>query len=126
MCSGLRGTQNRSCFLRGATATAHIDKWICGEKIANSPTALAAHLYCTHLTQLERQRRAGTLVVEFRADPRVEALWARGLQHEAAYVARLGAAGRTIHDLTGQRDPAATLAAMHAGHGAIVQAPLAA
>ncbi len=93
--------------------------------VTHSPTAVATHLSCPHLTQLERQRRAGTLVVEFRADPRVEALQERGRQHEAEYVRRLGVAGLTIHDLTDHRDPAATLEAMRAGYGAIVQAPLA-
>src|SRR5688500_3083377 len=96
-----------------------------GAPVTQSPTALAAHLSCPHLTQLERQRHAGTLVVEFRADPRVEALQVRGRQHEAAYIQRLAAQGRSVHDLTDQRDPAATLAGMRAGHGAIVQAPLA-
>ena len=89
-----------------------------------SPTALAAHLSCPHLTQLERQRRAGTLVITFPKDPRVEALQERGRQHEAAYIARLRADGRTVHDLTDSRDPARTIAAMRAGYGAIVQAPL--
>lgn len=93
--------------------------------VSHSPTAVASHLSCAHLTQLERQRRAGTLVVEFRADPRVEAMQARGLQHEAAHVDRLRASGRTVLDLKDQRDPNATLAAMRAGHGAILQAPLA-
>jgi predicted RecB family nuclease len=90
----------------------------------HSPTALAAHLSCAHVTQLERQRRAGTLHVEFRADPRLKGLQERGLQHELAYVGSLKERGRTIHDLTGQRDPAVTAAAMRAGHGVIVQAPL--
>ena len=89
-----------------------------------SPTALAAHLSCPHLTQLERQRREGTLSIAIPADPRLEALQERGRQHEAAYIARLRAAGRTIHDLTEVRDPSATAAAMREGFGAIVQAPL--
>jgi predicted RecB family nuclease len=90
----------------------------------HSPTALANHLSCVHVTQLERQRRAGNLKIEFRADPRVEGLRERGRQHEAAYIERLKAAGRTVSDLTDSRNPADTLAAMRAGHGAIVQAPL--
>jgi uncharacterized protein len=89
-----------------------------------SPTALAAHLSCPHLTQLERQRRAGTLSITFPKDPRVEALQERGRQHEAAYIARLRADGRSVHDLTDSRDPSRTLAAMREGYGAIVQAPL--
>jgi predicted RecB family nuclease len=89
-----------------------------------SPTALASHLSCAHLTQLERQRGAGTLSITFLKDPRVEALQERGRQHEAAYIARLRDEGRTVHDLTESRDPSRTLAAMKAGYGAIVQAPL--
>lgn len=91
----------------------------------DSPTALAAHLSCRHLTQLERQRRAGTLVITFGKDPRLEALQERGRQHELAYLARLHADRRTVCDLTDSRDPAHTLEAMRKGYGAIVQAPLA-
>ena len=90
-----------------------------------TPSALAGHLSCAHLTQLERQRRAGTLQIEFPADPRLEGLQQRGFRHEAEYVERLRAEGRRIHDLTETRDPAATIAAMRAGHDVIVQAPLA-
>lgn len=89
-----------------------------------TPTQLAGHLACPHLTQLERQRRAGWLKIEFVPDPRLEALRARGLQHEEQYVDALRREGRTIRDLRGQRDPAATSEAMAAGFDAIVQAPL--
>jgi uncharacterized protein len=89
-----------------------------------SPTQLAGHLACRHLTQLERRRRAGEIDVPFNADPRLVAMRERGLQHERAYVERLRNEGRTIVDLTGIKDPAATLAAVREGAGAIVQAPL--
>jgi predicted RecB family nuclease len=90
-----------------------------------SPTLLAGHLACAHLTQLERKRHAGELVVEFNADPRLEAMRVRGQQHEARYVEGLRAEGRDVCDLTGTKDPAATLAAMRRGCDVIVQAPLA-
>ena len=90
-----------------------------------TPTDLAAHIACPHLTQFERQRRAGTLTVTFLPDPRLEALQERGRQHEEAYLAKLRAAGRTIRDLLETRDPAATIASMREGWDAIVQAPLA-
>ena len=90
-----------------------------------SPSAVAAHLSCGHLTQLERKRREGTLRIEFATDPRLEALQERGLRHEAEYVARLRAEGRSVQDLRATKDPSATLAAMREGVGAIVQAPLA-
>jgi len=89
-----------------------------------TPTQLAAHLACPHLTQLERQRREGLLQVEFRPDPRLDALRERGRQHETAYVERLRSTGRSVCDLRDQRDPAATRRAMEAGFDAIVQATL--
>jgi len=62
--------------------------------------------------------------VEFIPDPRLQAMQERGKQHERAYVERLRSAGQSICDLHGTNDPAATLAAMQKGYGAIVQAPL--
>jgi hypothetical protein len=69
-----------------------------------TPTQLAAHLACPHLTQLERQRREGLLQIEFSPDSRLDALRERGRQHETAYVERLRSAGRSICDLRDQRD----------------------
>lgn len=89
-----------------------------------TPTQLAAHLACPHLTQLERQRREGLVQIEFGPDPRLEALRERGRQHEVAYVERLRSEGRSICDLRDQRDPAATRRAMEAGFDVIVQATL--
>ncbi|MBL8340214.1 MAG: TM0106 family RecB-like putative nuclease [Rubrivivax sp.] len=107
-----------------------------------TPTQLADHLACPHLTQLQRQQREGTLTIEFTPDPRLEALRQRGRQHEDAYVQRLRAEGLKVHDLRdlgdlgdlgdpgdpagerAARDPTATLAAMRAGFDVIVQAPL--
>ncbi|HEX5767195.1 MAG TPA: hypothetical protein VFX94_03090, partial [Burkholderiales bacterium] len=89
-----------------------------------TPTQLSAHLACAHYTQLERKRRAGELDVEFTPDPRLEALWTRGAEHERAYVERLRQAGSSIVDLRERRDPQATLAAMREGAQVIVQAPL--
>ena len=90
-----------------------------------TPSALASHLSCGHYTQLERQRRAGTLKIEFPADPRLEALQKRGYLHEAEYVKRLGDEGRSIKDLKDSKNPADTITAMREGYGAIVQAPMA-
>ncbi|MCP1760955.1 hypothetical protein [Bradyrhizobium japonicum] len=89
-----------------------------------TPTQLAAHLACPHLTQLDRQRREGLLQIEFSPDSRLDALRERGRQHETAYVEWLRSEGRSICDLRDQRDPAATRQAMEAGFGAIVQATL--
>ncbi len=79
---------------------------------------------CRHLTQLERQRREGQLQIEFRHDPRLDALRERGRRHEEAYVETLRQQGRSVCDLRNERDPAATRFAMEHGFGAIVQATL--
>ena len=89
-----------------------------------TPTQLADHLSCPHLTQLDRQRREGLLQIEFNPDPRLDALRERGRQHEQAYVETLRQEGRSVCDLRDERDPAATRRAMEGGFGAIVQATL--
>ena len=61
-----------------------------------SPTLLAGHLSCAHLTQLERKRQAGEIKIEFNADPRLEAMRIRGQQHEARYVERLSKASPSV------------------------------
>ncbi|MBS0454444.1 MAG: TM0106 family RecB-like putative nuclease [Proteobacteria bacterium] len=89
-----------------------------------TPTQVANHLACNHLTQLERQRREGQLEIAFSPDPRLDAMRERGLQHEQAYIEALRSEGRSICDLREERDPAATRRAMEAGFDAIVQATL--
>jgi uncharacterized protein len=89
-----------------------------------SPTDVAHHLACQHRTQLERQRRAGTLKVEFAPDARLEAMRIRGAEHERRYIEKLRTSGKRVTDLTGTKDPAATLAAMRTGADVVVQAPL--
>ncbi len=90
-----------------------------------TPTQIANHLACQHLTQLERQQREGRIDVAFVPDPRLDALRERGLQHEQEYVSRLRGAGLTVCDLRDQRDAAATLRAMGQRFDVIVQATLA-
>lgn len=89
-----------------------------------TPTQLSTHLACAHYTQLERRRRAGELAVEFMPDPRLEAMRARGAEHERTYIERLRQAGSSIVDLKERKDSLATLAAMREGAQVIVQAPL--
>jgi len=89
-----------------------------------SPTQIATHLACAHYTQLERKRRAGELVVEFAPDPRLEAMRARGAEHERAYIETHRQAGASVVNLQESKDPQATLAAMREGAQVIVQAPL--
>ncbi len=87
-------------------------------------TAVAAHLSCRHLTQLERQRSAGEIDIPLYVDPHLKALQQRGLEHENGYVERLRAQGLEICDLRQSRRMADTADAMARGYGAIVQAPL--
>ncbi len=89
-----------------------------------SPSDLAGHLACRHLTQLDRALAEGRLRVRLPVDPALEAMRERGRAHERAFVERLRVEGRSVVDLRGTADPAATREAMAAGHGAIVQAPL--
>lgn len=89
-----------------------------------TPTQLADHLACPHLTQLERQRREGLLQVGFNPDPRLDALRERGRLHEETYVQTLRLEGGSVCDLRDRRDPAATRRAMETGFDAIVQATL--
>ncbi len=86
-----------------------------------TPTDIANHLACRHLTQLDRARLAGERI-ELRQDPRIDALRHRGETHEKRFVDSLAAKGRSITDLRAHDDPAATLEAMTAGANAIVQA----
>src|SRR5881296_439514 len=88
-----------------------------------TPTDIANHLACRHLTQLDRARLAGERI-ELRQDPRIDALRHRGETHEKRFVDSLSAEGLSITDLRDHDDPAATLDAMTAGGDVIVQAPL--
>src|SRR5213593_2951583 len=88
-----------------------------------TPTDIANHLACRHLTQLDRARLAGERI-ELRQDPRIDALRHRGGTHEEGFVDSLAADGLSITDLRNHDDPVATLDAMTAGADVIVQAPL--
>jgi predicted RecB family nuclease len=90
-----------------------------------TPTAVAAHLACRHLTQIDRARREGRIAISVPADPRLEALIERGLRHEQAYVDSFRSQGLRVVDLAGETDTKATVAAMREGFDAIAQAPLA-
>src|SRR5213593_3564623 len=96
-----------------------------GTSLLLSATDLSIFLNCRHRTALElgearrkRQRPVWT-------DPLLEALFARGLEHERNYLSRLAAAGKCIVDLSEIKARegaiAATLEAMHSGAEVIVQ-----
>src|SRR3954447_4144278 len=60
-----------------------------------SATDLVAYLACAHLTQLEIAAQAGLVERPIRADPELDIIRKRGLQHEARFLADLDAAGRS-------------------------------
>jgi predicted RecB family nuclease len=84
-----------------------------------TPTQLAGHLACQHLTQLDLGGTAPK-----KPDPRLPALRERGFQHENAFLETLRRRGIYFVSLRGTSDSEATRKAMQEGHGAIVQAPL--
>ncbi len=61
-----------------------------------SPTDLANHLACPHLTQLELRVVRGELERPVLDDPYGRILMDKGNQHELAYLARLEAQGRRV------------------------------
>jgi predicted RecB family nuclease len=90
-----------------------------------SATDLSNFLNCRHRTALEMGEALGKRQRPVWTDPLLEALFARGLEHERNYVSRLSAAGKSIIDLSEikarERAIAATLEAMRAGAEVIVQ-----
>jgi predicted RecB family nuclease len=93
------------------------------ETLQLSATDLSNHLYCHHLTELNRQVALGQLKRPYRNDPALEVLEKRGREHEQAYVDYLKSSGKTVADLRGQNLDA-TLQAMKEGVDVIVQARL--
>jgi uncharacterized protein len=71
-----------------------------------SPTDLANHLACPHLTQLELRVQRGALTRPALADPYGDVIRAKGDAHEAAYLARLEAAGSSVVRLATYEDEA--------------------
>ncbi len=100
-----------------------------GGGLALSATDLSNFLGCRHRIGLDLQVAAGKLARQYRHDPQLQALFARGLEHEKKYVAELAQRGGAIVDLSEERDEAVALArtraAMRAGAQLIVQAALA-
>lgn len=93
-----------------------------------SPTDLANHLACRHLTTLNLAVAEGRLEPPAIGGPLADLLQERGRQHETNYVEYLRALELTVIDL--REHPlttdgiAATLDAMRHGEDVIVQAPL--
>jgi predicted RecB family nuclease len=96
-----------------------------------SATDLVGYLACDHLATLELQALHGELEKPFRADPELDLIRRRGFEHEKAYLERLRADGRTVHEIATReaRTPeelraaeAETLEAMRNGADVIFQA----
>jgi uncharacterized protein len=92
-------------------------------------TDLANFLNCRHRTALELGEARGKRRRPMWPDPLLEALFARGLEHERNYLSRLAAAGKRITNLIGikaREDAlAGTLDAMRAGVEVIAQGAVA-
>jgi predicted RecB family nuclease len=61
-----------------------------------SPTDLANHLACAHLTQLELRVLRGEFERPMIVDPYGQIILRKGNEHEAAYLARVGRDGRRV------------------------------
>ncbi len=98
-----------------------------------SATDLVGFLACEHLTNLERAAVAGLTQRPDRADPELDRIAKRGLEHEHRFLEALRADGRTIVEIAPDdsiADPGArlraqadrTLAAMRSGVDVVYQA----
>src|SRR3954466_7499162 len=85
-----------------------------------SATDLSNHLYCNHLTELNRQVAAGVLKRPYRNDPALEVLAQRGREHEEAYIKHLTQKGLATVNLQG-KPLEATIDAMAQGIDVIIQ-----
>lgn len=89
-----------------------------------SPTDLAGHVACPHLTHLDLQSLDSDLVPSFRANPTLDLLIELGQIHEQNYLDQLKSMGKTCAELNGQNDPGTLLETMAAGVDVIYQAAL--
>src|SRR3954464_12752440 len=93
------------------------------EHIQLSATDLSNHLYCHHLTELNRLVAEGFLKKPYRNDPALEVLAQRGREHEEAYIEHLKKKGLTTISLSG-KSIMETTEAMAQGIDVLVQARL--
>ena len=99
-----------------------------GNDLVLSATDVSNFLNCRHRTALELGEARGKRARPHFYDPVLEALFARGLEHERQYVESLDNAGRQLVNLAASKDRteavARTVDAMRAGADAIVQSAL--
>src|SRR5262249_55528318 len=98
------------------------------DQIVFSATDLSNFLNCRHRTALELGEARGKRTRPYFHDPVLEALFARGLEHEHEYVEALEGAGRCIVNLAEFRERTEvvgqTLDAIRSGADVIVQGAL--
>src|SRR6266545_1971125 len=98
------------------------------DQIILSATDLSNFLNCRHRTAQELGEARGKRTRPHFYDPVLEALFARGLEHERQYVNSLESAGRHLvnfAEIKGRSEAlASTVNAMRAGADAIVQGAL--
>ena len=90
-----------------------------------SATDLAQHLGCPHLTQLDRAAAEGRLDSPIWADPILEMLKQRGIDHETAYAKHLADEGLSVAEVGRDGTMDRVVELMRAGTDVILQAPLA-
>ena len=66
------------------------------DQLCFSPTDLANHLACKHLTELERQVALGEIESQYNHDPMLELLIELGKRHEDAFLQFLSDSGKSI------------------------------
>ncbi len=88
-----------------------------------SPTDLADHLACRHLTTLSRRMAAGQIGRPHSFDPRAEVLAERGQRHEKEYLDHLRQQGLQV-EVVPAASTEATLALMEQGVDILAQATL--
>jgi predicted RecB family nuclease len=101
-----------------------------GGSLVLSPTDLVGFSLCPHLSGLELTAATGERVRPRRADPELDLLRRRGLEHERRFLDALRAQGRTVAEVPRldvadgglPRSAELTLEAMRSGAGVVYQA----
>ena len=90
-----------------------------------SPSDLANHLACSHLTELERKYSLGEIELEFHSSAMLELLIELGRRHEQDYLTHLMTSGKSLVSMIDAARPSGTLLEiMQSGVDVIFQAPL--
>ncbi len=103
---------------------------LAADNFSLSPSDVTNFLACEHLTTLELAVARGELAKPIAENPAAELVFRKGREHEAAYLARLVAAGKTVEeiqlepDLDWERAALETVEAMRSGVDVVYQAVL--